>query len=290
MADFSIGSICKKLYWSSKDLIISKLRYSMDSTRQDVLLFGSSRAAHHFIPDIMEQISGFSTYNNGIDAADLLFSEMQLKETLKRYKPKCIVLESSPSSLFITDARAGYKLLQPYYSRDTSISNMLTRNSALDKVKYISSIYPYNSNIASLLKGVIKKSVDLYKGYIPVNGSIDTNGINSFVNKSYINDKLPIDQLGYLNDFIQTCRKHEVTLIIVSSPVFRVNENHDVMVKKFQSFCEQFKEVHYLDYTKYQPVYGNPKFFKDNTHMNNNGATIFSQDIAGKTKELIATK
>jgi|GEM_PF-1976504 len=289
-ADIFIGAVCKKLYKDSKDLFVSKLRYSMDSTKEDVLIFGSSRTGHHFIPEIIEQHIGLSVYNNGIDAADLLFSRIQLNETLKRYKPRLVVLESSPSSFYVPDARAGYKLLLPFYSRDTLIYNTLTKNHLFEKTKFISSIYPYNSTIGSLLKGMMKKEADLYKGYIPIYGTIDTNGLAGIVDKSYTAANLPVEHFAYLKDFIETCQRNQIMVIVISSPVFMVNRHHDNMVKQFHSFCARFAGVRYIDYTRHESIYGKPHLFKDNTHMNHEGAKLFSETVAKEINQLIAGK
>ena len=97
IADRLIGFSLQKLYQNSNDLGIAKIRYTIDSTWQDVLIFGSSRAQHHYIPDTITSLTGLSTYNCGIGGQGLAFSFIQIHETLKRYKPKLIVLDLSPN-------------------------------------------------------------------------------------------------------------------------------------------------------------------------------------------------
>jgi hypothetical protein len=288
VADKVIGGICKKLYVSSNNFLISKLRYTLDSTTEDILIYGSSRTDHHFIPKIIEQHTGHSAYNCGLDGADLLFSRIQLNETLKRYKPEFVIIEASPSSFFIPDPEAGHRILLPYYAKDTLIYNTLTGNRLFEKTKFLSSIYPYNSAIVSLVNGVLKKNTDSLKGYMPAHGIIDTTGLTKVVDKAYTSSNLPVENFTYLKQLIEVCRNNQIRVVIVSTPVFQVNGHHDSMMNLFKDFCSQFDGIHYLDFTRDVSTYGKITLFKDNTHMNDEGAKVFSEVFSENLREVMA--
>lgn len=287
VSDKSIGGICKKLYEKSNDFGIFKLRYTLNSANEDILVFGSSRAEYHFIPAIIKEKTGLSVYNCGIGGADLLFSRIQLTEALKRSLPKYIVVEASPSSFFIPNAKEARKMLLPFYDRDTLIYSALGGDNLFGKVKYFSSIYPYNSTIASLVKGAIKSNSDSASGYLPAVGIIDTNGLSAKVNMAYGPIEMPSENFTYLGQIIEDCKLQGIRVFVVSSPVYQLNSKHDGMVKQIEIFCSPFSNVNYLDYSKHESIYGKTNLFKDNTHLNAEGAIVFSEIFAARLRELM---
>jgi hypothetical protein len=286
IADRTVGFICRKLYNMSNDFSISKLRHTMNSTDEDILILGSSRAEYHFIPSIIKDSTGLSVYNCGIGGADLLFSWIQLNESLKRYKPKYLIIEASPSSFFIPNADHNRKILLPFYQNDTLVYNTLTNNKLFERLKFLSSIYPYNSTIALLIKGILKNNSDTLKGFLPAYGSIDTAGLAKAVDKSFAASSLPPEKFIYLQKLIEVCEINKIKVIVISSPVYRANINHDKMVDQLQAFCNQYKKVTYFDYSKYELTGGRKKYFKDNSHLNYDGAVVFSNAFSTDLKKI----
>jgi hypothetical protein len=287
-ADKAIGFICKKLYAGSNDFFISKLRHTLNAANEDVLILGSSRAEYHFIPGIIRDSTGLSVYNCGIGGADLLFSRIQLSESLKRYKPKYIIIEASPSSFYIPNADNNRKMLLPFYKNDTLVYNTLTNHRVFEKIKFVSSIYPYNSTIVSLVKGFFKENTDSLNGFLPADGVIDTAGMMNTVDESFSSSSLPPEKFIYLKQLIDVCEKNNIKLIVASSPVYLANINHDEMVEQIKTFCGQFKNLVYVDYSKLEKTYMQQNFFKDNSHLNYDGAKIFSTVFAEDFKKIRA--
>jgi hypothetical protein len=286
-ADKAIGFICGKLYHQSNDFSIAKLRHTLNSANEDVLILGSSRTEYHFIPSIVTDSTGLSVYNCGIGGADLLFSRIQLNETLKRHRPKYIIVESSPSSFFIPNADNNRKMLLPFYKKDTLIYNTLTNNNPSEQIKFLSSIYPYNSIIASLLKSVFKSNTDSLNGFLPASGIIDTSGLTSALNQSFSTSSLPTEKFNYLGRLIEVCAVNNIKVIVISAPIYLANDNHDRMAGQLKAFCEQYTNLVYFDYSKYEKTYKQIDLFKDNSHLNYEGAKVFSKAFAGDFKKII---
>ena len=55
MLDFSIGSILQYFYFKQKSGLLYRTTYSLDSTRADLLVLGSSTATHHYNSEIFEK-------------------------------------------------------------------------------------------------------------------------------------------------------------------------------------------------------------------------------------------
>lgn len=285
-ADRTVGFICRKLYNNSNDFFISKLRHTLNSTNEDVLILGSSRAEYHFVPAIINDSTGFTVYNCGVGGADLLFSRMQLNESIKRYKPKYVVIEASPSSFFIPNADNNRKMLLPFYENDTMLYNFITNSEPFEKIKFLSSIYPYNSTIASLIKGLFKTKSDSAKGFLPATGVIDTAGLTKTVNESFSDISLPVHKFAYLKQLIEVCNANKIKVAVISTPVYLANTNHDKMIDQLRAFCGQYKELIYFDYSKCEQTYKQQNFFKDNSHLNGDGALVFSKTFSTDFKKV----
>jgi hypothetical protein len=286
-SDKIIGRICEKLYYKSNDYNIHRLRYTLDSTREDILILGSSRAQYHFIPSIIDQNTGLRSYNCGFGGEGLVFSFIQLKESLKRYKPRLVVLEVSPNILIDPESQQKLKILMPFSKKDPLIYDALTKEEMTERVKLMSSIYPYNSTIASLITGRYKPNVDTTGGFMPLQGVIDTIGINSKINVAFPSTSIPQDRLDVLKQFITTCTNSNIKLLIVVSPVYQANQNLDEMTQYIETTCKEYNKAYFLNYSKLEGVHQNPLYFKDNLHLNYDGAKVFSEVVSKKFKEII---
>lgn len=284
LLDKIVGLACEKLYYKSNDYTIHKLCYTLDSTREDILIFGSSRAEHHFIPTILDREIGLSSYNCGFGGEGLVFSYIQIKETLKRYKPKTIVLEISPNILIDPESQQKLKMLMPFNNKDPFISAALTKDSILEKFKLLSYIYPYNSTIASLITGSFKQKTDTLKGFRPLVGTVDTSGLFNRIKVSFSTSSIPAERLADLKNILSFCSSNNVQTIAVMTPIFETNKNYDDMSKQIELICRQFKNVSFLDFGKDNDFYENRKYFKDNLHLNYQGAELFSEKFSKKLR------
>ena len=168
--DFSIGHFCKHLYFSQKSGLNYRTTYALEKTNEDMLIFGSSRANHHYNPQIFTGVTGLSCYNVGRDGQSIFYHHAVQKATLTRYKPKIIILDvvftdfESAQSEESLDRLAA---LLPYYKTHKEIQNIVNQRSKFEKFKLWSKIYPYNSLILTILKYnfIATKQMDL-SGYI----------------------------------------------------------------------------------------------------------------------------
>ena len=92
--DFGIGSLLKAFYFKQTSGLDYRTTYSIEKTRADILVFGSSRAVHHYYPAIFEDRMKLSFYNVGRDGQESsLYHYGVLQGILKRYTPKIVILD-----------------------------------------------------------------------------------------------------------------------------------------------------------------------------------------------------
>ena len=190
---------------------------------------------NQFIPDIIKQQTKLTTYNCGFGGQGLKFSYIQLSETLKRYKPKMVIVDISPNILLDPKSEQKLKILFPFYNRDTLIYNELTNNKSLEKIKLSSSIYPYNSTIGSIIKGMFKNFSDSLNGFAPINRIIDTTNLTNQLNTEYFESKIPSQKFAYLNNLIKLCQCRNIKMVIVVSPYYKMNHNLEMMIDQIKS-------------------------------------------------------
>ena len=112
--------------------------YAMEKSREDLMVFGSSRARNHYHPKAFEEALGMSFYNAGRNGNFILYSNAVAQSVLKRHQPKIVILDIvghefeyyAPSyETFIQNCKkAGvqlYVICSPYFNtfpvRDKSI-------------------------------------------------------------------------------------------------------------------------------------------------------------------------
>lgn len=277
LADRLAGKILENLYQNSTDITISKIRYTFYATNEDILIFGSSRAQNHYIPDTISKGTGYTSFNGGLGGQPLAFSLVQISKTLKRYKPKVIVLDVTPNFTYDKDSDPRLNILAPFYHSDTLVRRILYNNfSKFERLKFLSSVYPYNSMIADLILALV------YTPNVSVNGFIACPpGIaneNWIPDENYENNgEIPAMQMGYIQEITNLCIQNKIDLWIILSPLYKTTDEELKISRDLKLFAEQ-QDVHFVDFSK-NIYFSDYKLFKDHLHLTSNGAEIFSEMV-----------
>jgi len=64
--DYTLGSAAKWIFTNQKTGKFARMTYSMKKTTAEVIIFGSSHAARHYMPDIFENELNQTCYNVGV--------------------------------------------------------------------------------------------------------------------------------------------------------------------------------------------------------------------------------
>lgn len=287
-ADWLVGMVLAHLYNSSEDITISKIRYTFYESGEDVLIFGSSRAQHHYIPDILVEGTHYTGFNCGLGGQPLAFSLVQISETLKRYKPQTIILDVTPDFRFDVDSDPRLKILAPYYRTDTLVKKILLDNgSKYERLKFLSSIYPYNGMLADILLAHIYVPDVSIKGYIPSpQGTIDQNWVPE--EDAADNQAIPAKQVQYLKRIVDICKKEEVSLWIIISPLYRTTIEEEKISRQIKDFAE-INDISFIDFS-FNQTFSDYRLFKDHLHLTTAGAEIFTimvRDSVFKERDIL---
>lgn len=282
--DFGVGSLLRYFYFKQYSGYLARTNYSINETTADVLIFGASTANHQYYPDVFEKRLNLSYYNVGRDGTSILYHYTLLNAILKRYTPKIIMLDIRRELAIKPDGYDRLSMLLPYYDTHPEMDEIIELRSPYENFKMISKVYPYNSLLFAILAGNSEHFKDRNKdnkGYLPLSRVWD-EPIETITNP--ILNELDTIKIKKFESFIQTCIDAKIRLYIVISPNFFKMEYIDVADKKAIEIAHNYN-VKLLDYSQDSLFLANSKYFADVHHLNNNGATVFSNIIADRIIE-----
>ncbi|MYM98002.1 hypothetical protein [Duganella vulcania] len=273
--DFAIGTTLRHFYFTETSGFQYRTTYAMEKTTANILTFGSSRANHHYVPDVFEHVLHRSTYNVGRDAQGILFQTAMLKAIVRRHHPQVVVLEYDGDFEYRDGGYDRLTSLLPYYRDHPEVRPYVELKGPFEKAKLLSQIYPFNSEILSILIGNLelnkKRNFDS-QGYSPLFGTWP-EPIQFF--DEDITQRVDTNKVIAFREFIDTARAAGAEVFVINSPIFkRFKTSGGKNIGK--EICKE-KGVAYLDYTHDEAFVGNSQLFKDIFHLNDTGAIKFSQ-------------
>lgn len=276
--DFVFGKALSYYYFKQSSGLQYRTTYSIEQTSADVLIFGSSRANHHYFPEIFERNLKHTYYNVGRDGNFIFYNYAILKSVLKRYKPKTIILDFTKIE-FIQEPSSYDRLsvLLPYYKTHPELREIIELKSKYERVKLLSQIYPYNSSLLTILAGnseFNKKRKNDVKGYIAIDRKMSDT-----LNFSHVESVHNLDSLKvrYYQSFINECLSSKIEIFIVCSPLF--NKPVDERCLDLGKRIAKKSKVPFFDFSVDSIFTGRSDYFADPEHLNILGSKVFSERV-----------
>lgn len=284
LLDFSIGKTLRYFYFKEECGRQYRATYSVEKTTADILIFGSSTAYHHYIPDIIEDSMKHTCYNTGSPGQSLLYDYAILKAILKRYSPRLIILDVSLGEL--RDGKESYdrlSFLLPFYKEHEEMRPVIDLKSPLEKFKLLSSIYAFNSSFLMIAGGnseyFKKKNIDI-KGYKPLTRTWH-NPIEMRISEHY---KLDSIKINIFKSFIEDCRNSGTKLFVICSPAFTKYNQTEYSISVMEKISKE-ENTRFIDFTNDTTFIIHPNLFDDPAHLNAKGSEIFTNSVIGKIKD-----
>jgi hypothetical protein len=126
-----------------------------------------------------------------------------------------------------------------------------------------------------------KKRMHDIKGYIPLfeimkNEKIDTS--ESIVNT------IDGNKILALKDIISTCQQKRIGLVFVNSPTWGFVRD-DYFEVRLLELCSE-TGIPFLDLSNHPAFISNPGYFADKSHLNNDGAKLFSKILSDTIRQI----
>lgn len=270
-----------RLYKYVKGGEIGKAHEIMESVQSDIVILGSSRAAHHYNSEIIARETGLKTYNAGFDGKGTMLEYGLLKGIMSRKKPKIIVCDLTPTTdIYVHASSATIDVLAPYvdkYGLDTIFIDL----DSTERWKIKSNAYRYNSKLVRILcNSIIDRSGNI-DGYQPLEGEF--NGKIRRENLIPQNDVLDPVKLKYVDKIANLAKENGITLIYVISPSLK-----DVNPERYKYQIE-FAKAHNIsvfNHLQDTAITNHPEYFRDVSHMNHKGADAFTEIFINDLKTL----
>lgn len=302
--DQAVGKILRYLYFNQKAGQQQSLNYIFSDLRSDILIFGNSRAQHHYDSQILSDSLKLSCFNAGQDGGhSILLPDAQLKIILKRYTPKIVLLEFEPCSVKLYNGDyERLSILLPYLEKYPELLPLIIQRSPFERIKLISAIYPFNSHIINLIRfntnthSARKRDNE---GYVPLTGKelnfdLINKSSNLLQNENDVNQIADTNKLNALKNIIYLCQQHYIKLIIINSPVFHYKNDKpwEISLACKQALkILQDEKVEFLDFTRDPDFADRLDLFADVGHLNDKGAKVFTSKLSCliKNNELISS-
>ena len=282
LVDIALGGVFK-FYNYAKGGEIGKINTVMREASPRLLVLGSSRATHHYVPNILQDSLKISVLNAGLDGHGLPFGYGFFLGISEREVPKYLICDLHPRfDMFEDKASADVSSFYPYMDID-GIDDLIYDFEPSDRIKTISNSYRLNSALFRLLPSIISHREYREDGYIPLKGNIDT--ITASEPKT-ITQTLDLTKLKYLNSLIKKAQSYGCKIILTVSPMFRVDKKQ---IEFFKDEINKLKQqgmyvLWHLDDTMF---ISHGEYFQDLTHMNQIGSEKYTKIIATELKALL---
>ena len=278
----------KAMQWvnrHTRDVAGPKILYLVEDIKEEVVLMGTSRCNYHYVPSLISDSIGMSVYNGGIDASSNIYAHyIVLCHILAHHTPKVICLDVSASDFALQDKPLRtVSFFAPYFGRNAAADSVF-REAGTYGAYRLSHLYRFNAKAVSNLMGLaINRHEQDDHGYIPLS------------RPPYFPDKLEetplpkaVDEkkLDYLRRFIALCHDRGIRLVFSISPAYCIvaPTHYDVLKTEARR-----NGVPFLDYHSTGLFLDHPEYFKDNGHLWDEGATLFSEIFADDLRQILST-
>jgi len=276
--DFAVGKIYKRNFNNINFGDYGIINRSIKS-KADVLILGSSRAMHHYNPRIISESLKMTSYNGGVGGQGIFLNYAVLSERIKIKPPKVVILDLSPNVIVDKQSYSKLNLLLPYYHNYNSFKEIIQLNPDFSMLELISNMYIYNSTIYHFVRSYFFTNNDINFGFEALNGQIEINNYEPFfLEKEEVMD---INKKRFLDKIINLCKDKNIELIGVTSPTYSKFDVQNRIIDEMELIFNK-NNFQFIDYSNYLEFYQRPEYFKDQLHMNNQGAEIFSRHFSQK--------
>lgn len=281
--DLFIGIAGDRLVSSAKGGDTARHRYINREMTDSLLVFGSSRAIHHYDPRILADTLGVGAYNCGADGSGIILAYMQLTNVLARYTPSIVIYDLYGQYDFMKEPdNSKYLLWERYFYGNgnealDSVFHTIDRN---EKWKMRSAAYRYNSRFLQLISDNYKPRQNDIKGYRP-QGDMPVDFVKP---NPWPTAEIDDVKLEYIRRFAEKCQARGVKLIVAISPYYFPTADEQLPSAVREIF--DVYDVSVLDHSEDRDFVGKRCYFSDTNHLNASGAEAYTRKIASEVKRI----
>lgn len=291
IVDIAVGKI---MNYMMKDInnqtAIGKTYYSIYEVDTPVLIVGSSRASHHYVTQMIEDSLGKETYNVGRDGCFFSYNYCIVNSIFDRYSPELIIWENSYNA-FLSQNNDPMESLYPYFGGNNKWITDVVNKEEGNGVRFClnSRIYRYNSIILRVLLRWLtgnSNNNDPLKGYEPLTPKEwKVPPIDSHVED--IEKIIDISKVEMLEKVIKRAKENGTIVVMVDSPIYeKKNKQREGDVENRINEILINNDMYYIDNRYLKEITSCKEYFNDRTHLNREGAKIYTQIFIEQLKRI----
>lgn len=250
-----------------------------------LIIIGNSRARGQVSPFIIEDKTGISSYNMGMDGQNFELQYLRWKEYKKNHVPKYVI--SIVDIFFLSENKGIYNAEQflPYTLLNKEYDKYILGKNYFEYLDLKIPLIRYYGKYQSILVGL--KSMNkkdnnhqLIKGYYPEEASWKPRSISPYHVK--IDEKIKNIYL----DFIKECTRENIKVIMVYPPEHFTSKgiilNKPEIITILKEIAVQNK-LEFIDFSSWA-LNKDTTIFYNVTHLNKKGAVLFSNMLGDSLK------
>lgn len=283
--DFAAGYVFDHYFFLKND---AKLQYAFEGgSGEEIIILGSSRASHHYVPSVFEEEMGLSCYNYGMDGRNIFNHYVVASELFKNsiLRPKLVIFDASHIDIVDAPGWNGEKLSNLFllYKKDRNVREIVDNE---DKVTGIvlryCNMYRYNSLLISLFRTSFKseQSENTLRGYLPLYTEWANDIETVTIDEPF---KIYPPKEKYLRKLLSDCSEMGIKVFVIVSPYYELYSKPLGWIKDIEDICNDFN-VFFLDYSQDSLFLEHKEWFNEPFHLNDQGAREFTSILV---KELI---
>lgn len=283
VADVLVGVACRYFQNNSKGGDTGRMMYIADKMNADVVIFGSSRALHHYDPRVIEDSLHMSCYNCGRDGNGIIFNYGLYRLFCNRYTPKVMIYDIARGFDFEAkhDNEKYLGWLRYFYDRD-GIDSIFWSVDKTERIKMLSMMRRYNEKFVQLASDWHSPQQQDIKGFRPNTGVMQYEPAPvapSADIPEYDNLKL-----YYFRRLIADCKNSGTRLILMVSPSYKGTDSGFERIKAMADKAG----VPFVCHNNLAQISTTRKYFYDSSHMNGKGADAYTKYIIKEVRKGIA--
>jgi hypothetical protein len=257
----------------------------------NIIISGSSRALNNFDPRVIQDQTGLTTFDIGINGSQSDMQVAVLKTYLRHNAPPSLVIHSLDSFAFVASHGGVFFPGQylPYLDEEPIYQALHTIDANTWKARFIP-LYGYavvDMNFTWL------SGLGAWTGWNPVDDRYlgfqprQERWTGEFAqvrdrNPQGIRFAIEPEGVRAFEELMQVCKASGVRVLLVYSPVYRemqaLERNRDEVFARFREIAHRY-DAPLWDFS-HSTVSNQRRYFVNSEHLNADGATAFSAELA----------
>lgn len=235
----------------------------------DVIILGTSRANNHFVSELFEK-EGYKTFNYGMSGSHLFETSLMLKLMIERkWEIKNIIIETDLNLSNVKRDDGTFAKFMPFMHESDVITSHFNNESDFFSLYYIP-FYRYirfdaKIGFRSFYETLLHKPTNTLdnKGYYPL-------GYNPKAKMKNNIEKLKPIYNPYFEEIKQICKKNQINLIAVTTPMC----SNVVGMDYFEKVSKMYPEI-----KAFESYVEGDTYFSSCGHLNDKGARLFTSKV-----------